>query len=117
ALGGLLAERARDVRDVRDRIVATLLGLPVPGVPDPGHPFVLVADDLAPADTAQLDPERVLAVVTRGGGPTSHTAILARALGIPAVVAVEGALALRDGETVLVDGGLGTVERDPSEHD
>ncbi|MET3974091.1 phosphoenolpyruvate--protein phosphotransferase [Cellulosimicrobium sp. 4261] len=117
ALGGLLAERARDVRDVRDRIVATLLGLPVPGVPDPGHPFVLVADDLAPADTAQLDPGRVLAVVTRGGGPTSHTAILARALGIPAVVAVEDALALRDGETVLVDGGLGTVERDPSDHD
>ncbi|NDO89343.1 phosphoenolpyruvate--protein phosphotransferase [Cellulosimicrobium composti] len=117
ALGGLMAERARDVRDVRDRIVATLLGLPAPGVPDPGHGFVLVADDLAPADTAQLDPAHVLAVVTRGGGPTSHTAILARALGIPAVVAVEGALALRDGETVLVDGGRGTVERDPSPAD
>lgn len=117
ALGGLMAERARDVRDVRDRIVATLLGLPAPGVPDPGHAFVLVADDLAPADTAQLDPERVLAVVTRGGGPTSHTAILARALGIPAVVAVEDALTLHDGETVLVDGGLGTVERDPCAED
>ena len=117
ALGGLMAERARDVRDVRDRIVATMLGLPAPGVPDPGHGFVLVADDLAPADTAQLDPAHVLAVVTRGGGPTSHTAILARALGIPAVVAVEGALALRDGETVLVDGGRGTVERDPSPAD
>ncbi len=117
ALGGLMAERARDVRDVRDRIVAILLGLPAPGVPDPGHPFVLVADDLAPADTAQLDPERVLAVVTRGGGPTSHTAILARALGVPAVVAVEDALDLRDGETVLVDGGQGTVERDPSPAD
>ncbi|MCB7135002.1 phosphoenolpyruvate--protein phosphotransferase [Cellulosimicrobium marinum] len=113
-LGGLMAERARDVRDVRDRIVATLLGLPAPGVPDPGHDVVLVADDLAPADTAQLDPTRVLAVVTRGGGPTSHTAILARALGIPAVVAVEDALALRDGETVLVDGGTGVVERDPA---
>ncbi|WP_087472698.1 phosphoenolpyruvate--protein phosphotransferase [Cellulosimicrobium cellulans] len=117
ALGGLMAERARDVRDVRDRIVATLLGLPAPGVPDPGFAFVLVADDLAPADTAQLDPERVLAVVTRGGGPTSHTAILARALGIPAVVAVEDALTLHDGATVLVDGGLGTVERDPSDAD
>ncbi|WP_454041898.1 phosphoenolpyruvate--protein phosphotransferase [Cellulosimicrobium sp. Marseille-Q8652] len=114
AVGGLLGERARDVRDVRDRIVATLLGLPVPGVPDPGHAVVLVADDLAPADTAQLDPERVLAVVTHGGGPTSHTAILARALGIPAVVAVDGALDLRDGETVVVDGAAGTVERDPS---
>jgi len=111
AVGGLLGERARDVRDVRDRIVATLLGLPVPGVPDPGRPFVLVADDLAPADTAQLDPDRVLAVVTRGGGPTSHTAILARALGIPAVVAAEGATGLADGEVVVVDGALGVVER------
>ncbi|MBD5785839.1 phosphoenolpyruvate--protein phosphotransferase [Cellulosimicrobium terreum] len=117
ALGGLMAERARDVRDVRDRIVATLLGLPAPGVPDPGHAFVLVADDLAPADTAQLDPDRVLAVVTRGGGPTSHTAILARSLGIPAVVALEDAGTLVDGETVLVDGSLGTVVRDPSPDD
>ena len=64
------------------------LGLPMPGVPDPGHPFVLVADDLAPADTASLDPPTVLALVTEEGGPTSHTAILARALGLPAVVAL-----------------------------
>ena len=58
----------------------------MPGVPDPGHPFVLVADDLAPADTATLDPGSVLALVTERGGPTSHTAILARSLGLPAVV-------------------------------
>ncbi|AEG43081.1 phosphoenolpyruvate--protein phosphotransferase [Isoptericola variabilis] len=112
-LGPPLAERARDVRDVRDRIVAELTGARPPGVPEPGHPFVLVAEDLAPADTATLDPETVLGIVTSGGGPTSHTAILARSLGIPAVVAVAGAGDLRDGETVLLDGGSGSVVRDP----
>jgi len=114
ALGGAMAERAHDVRDVRDRIVAQLWGRRAPGIPDPGHPFVLVAADLAPADTATLDPAQCLALVTEGGGPTSHTAILARALGIPAVVAAAGALELADGETVLVDGGRGIVERDPA---
>lgn len=114
ALGGMFADRARDVQDVRDRIIAELLGLRPPGVPDPGEPFVLVARDLAPADTARLDPARVLAIVTAGGGPTAHTAILARALGIPCVVAVAGALDIADGETVLVDGSTGDVVRHPS---
>src|SRR5439155_18358392 len=82
-LGGYFAERAADLDDIRDRAVAHLLGLPMPGVPDPGEPFVLVAEDLAPADTARLDPAKVLALVTRRGGPTSHTAILARSLGLP----------------------------------
>lgn len=114
SLGGVMAERADDVRDVRERIVAELTGQQPPGVPDLEQPFVLVAADLAPADTATLDPARVLAIVTSGGGPTSHTAILARSLGIPAVVAVRGALDLVDGEVVLVDGRQGTVERAPS---
>ncbi|GAA1862767.1 phosphoenolpyruvate--protein phosphotransferase [Myceligenerans crystallogenes] len=109
ALGNPMAERARDVRDVRDRIVAALTGATPPGVPDPGHPFVLVAADLAPADTATLDPATVLAVVTTQGGPTSHMAIIARALGIPAVVALGGAAGLSAGETVLVDGTDGEV--------
>ncbi|HWJ86417.1 MAG TPA: phosphoenolpyruvate--protein phosphotransferase [Cellulomonas sp.] len=113
ALGDLFADRVTDVQDVRDRIVAELLGTRPPGVPDPGSPFVLVARDLAPADTARLDPERVLAVVTSGGGPTAHTAILARALGIPCVVAAPGADEILDGETVLVDGSLGEVVRHP----
>jgi len=114
-LGPPLSERARDVRDVRDRIVAELTGVRPPGVPAPGYPFVLVAHDVAPADTATLDPANVLAIVTSGGGPTSHTAILARALGIPAVVAVSGADAIEDGETIVVDGGAGTVVRDPDD--
>jgi phosphotransferase system enzyme I (PtsI) len=115
AAGGYLAERVADLDDLRDRAVATLLGLPMPGVPDPGHPFVLVAGDLAPADTATLDPEQVLAIVTERGGPTSHTAILAKQLGIPAVTACAGAAGLEDGGRVLVDGAGGRVVADPSE--
>ncbi|MEV6824663.1 putative PEP-binding protein [Amycolatopsis sp. NPDC051102] len=108
AAGGYLAERARDVADVRDRIAAALLGVTPPGVPELTSPSVLVARDLAPADTAGLDPELVLALVTEEGGPTSHTAILARALGIPAVVACAGVLEL-DSPGLAVDGAAGTV--------
>ncbi|MFD5246733.1 phosphoenolpyruvate--protein phosphotransferase [Amycolatopsis sp. NPDC058340] len=108
ASGGYLAERVRDIADVRDRIVAALLGVDPPGIPELTSPSVLVARDLAPADTAGLDPDLVLALVTEEGGPTSHTAILARALGIPAVVACAGVLAL-DGPGLAVDGDSGTV--------
>ncbi|GII59589.1 phosphoenolpyruvate--protein phosphotransferase [Planotetraspora thailandica] len=109
AAGGYIAERAADLDDVRNRAVAAVLGLPMPGVPSPGHAFVLFAEDLAPADTVNLDPGTVLALVTEKGGPTSHTAILARALGLPAVVACAGATAVADGSWVSVDGGAGEV--------
>lgn len=109
-MGGYMAERARDIHDVRDRIVAELLGLPAPGVADLDAPCVLVAADLAPADTAGLRPGIALALVTEQGGPTSHTAILARSLGIPAVVGCAGATALAEGSAVVVDGGTGVVE-------
>ncbi|WP_309109978.1 phosphoenolpyruvate--protein phosphotransferase [Saccharothrix sp.] len=109
AAGGYMAERARDVQDVRDRLVAELLGVAPPGVPDLASPSVLVARDLAPADTAGLDPTKVLALVTEEGGPTSHTAILARSLGIPAVVACRGILA-SDAAALLVDGDTGAVQ-------
>src|SRR5688500_688231 len=108
-LGGYMAERVGDLDDVRDRTVARLLGVPIPGVPERDAPFVLVADDLAPADTVTLTPEQVLALVTVRGGPTSHTAILARSLGIPAIVACADAASLREGELVEVDGGTGRV--------
>ncbi len=108
--GGYLAERVADLDDLRDRAVAVLLGLPMPGVPQPGHPYILVARDLAPADTADLDPSLVLALVTEVGGPTSHTAILARALGLPAVVACRGILDISERATVQVDGRTGLVE-------
>ena len=93
--------------------VARIVGAPEPGVTDPGTPSVVVADDLAPADTAGLDPRTVLALVTERGGPTSHTAIIARQLGIPCVVACEGAETLPDGALVLVDGATGAVVLDP----
>ena len=112
-VGGLMAERTTDLRDIRNRIVAELLGLPEPGVPMPTSPVVLCADDLAPADTAGLDPELVRALVTRLGGPTSHTAIIARQLGIPCVVAVADLANVREGVPVLVDGTSGIVELEP----
>lgn len=113
SLGGYMAERARDVQDVRDRIVAVLTGRPAPGVPARDEPFVLAAIDLAPADTATLNPELCVGLVTAQGGPTSHTAILAKALGLPAVVAAPDVLDIPEGSTVLVDGSAGVVGVDP----
>jgi len=116
ALGGYFAERTRDIADVRDRLVAELTGRPAPGVPAHDTPFVLVAADLAPALVATLDTARVLAIVTGTGGPTSHTAILARARGIPTVVAARGAESVVHAEgLVLVDGSAGTVTVDPTD--
>ena len=117
SLGGYMAERTRDVQDVRDRIVAVLTESPMPGIPRLPEPFVLVAADLAPADTALLDPEKVIAFITSEGGPTSHTAILARALGMPAIVGTgeEVTDALAEGDIVLVDGTKGTITINPSE--
>ncbi|GAA1416088.1 phosphoenolpyruvate-protein phosphotransferase [Glutamicibacter uratoxydans] len=113
ALGGYMAERAADVLDVRSRIVAALRGVQAPGIPDSDEPFVLAAVDLAPADTATLDPAKVLALVTSDGGPQSHTAIIARSLGLPAVVAAAQSTALADGQLVYVDGVAGTVTTNP----
>jgi phosphotransferase system enzyme I (PtsI) len=113
--GEYMAARVADLDDLRARTVARLLGVPVPGVPDPGHPFVLVARDLAPADTAVLDATKVLGFVTEEGGPTSHTAILAKSIGVPAVVGCAGATRLADGANVIVDGGTGEVRVDPTE--
>ncbi|WP_036517668.1 phosphoenolpyruvate--protein phosphotransferase [Nocardioides sp. J54] len=112
-MGGLMAERVTDLRDIRSRVVARLVGEPEPGVTLPDGPVVLVATDLAPADTAGLDPALVLALVTERGGPTSHTAIIARQLGIPCVVGATGVVAAASGHTLLVDGAAGTVEVDP----
>lgn len=108
-LGGLMAERVTDLLDVRDRVVAELLGAPEPGIPTPTVPSVLLARDLAPADTAVLDPALVLGIATTLGGPTSHTAIIARQLGIACVVGVAGLDEVGLGTRVLVDGGAGRV--------
>ncbi|MFH8491612.1 phosphoenolpyruvate--protein phosphotransferase [Streptomyces longisporoflavus] len=112
--GEYMAGRVADLDDVRNRIVARLLGVPMPGVPDSDEPYVLIARDLAPADTALLDPALVLGFVTEEGGPTSHSAILARALGVPAIVALPGAGELAEGTVVAVDGSTGEIFVEPS---
>lgn len=113
-LGGLYAERTTDLRDIRDRLIAELRGEPTPGVPEPTSPVVLVAEDLAPADTAGLDPELTVALVTEAGGKTSHTAIIARQLGIPCIVGTGKAIRrIKNDTLVLVDGGAGTVVPNP----
>ncbi|MGZ5398896.1 MAG: phosphoenolpyruvate--protein phosphotransferase [Nocardioides sp.] len=112
-MGGLMAERVTDLRDIERRMVARIVGEPEPGVPVPDQPCVLVAADLAPADTAGLDPAVVVALVTERGGPTSHTAIIARQLGIPCVVGTSGALDVPAGTPLLVDGTTGVIELDP----
>ncbi|RFA07328.1 phosphoenolpyruvate--protein phosphotransferase [Subtercola boreus] len=115
SMGGYMAERATDLNDVSQRVVANLRGVPAPGIPDPDFAFVLVASDLAPADTALLDLDKVLALVTSEGGPTSHTAILARDKAIVAVVGAAGALELTDGQTVIVDASTGSITASPSD--
>lgn len=108
ALGNpVLAARATDLRDVGRRVLARL-------APDldtttastlPDGPVVLVADDLTPSDTAGLDTARIVALATASGGPTSHTAILARTLGLPAIVAAgEAVLDLTEGTEAILDG-------------
>lgn len=114
-LGGLMAERVTDLRDIGNRVIAELNGLPEPGVPLPEEPSILCAEDLAPADTAGLDPTLVIALATTLGGPTSHTAIIARQLGIPCVVAVSGLDEVPAGAMVLVDGTQGTVTVTPDQ--
>ena len=112
--GGYMAERAGDLGDVANRVIARIMGVSAPGVPQSTTPFVLVARDLAPADTALLDFDIVQALVTTDGGPTSHTAILAREKGLPAIVGVHGAEILVDGDTVLVDARQGELVVHPS---
>ncbi|RYJ06418.1 MAG: phosphoenolpyruvate--protein phosphotransferase, partial [Actinomycetales bacterium] len=112
--GGLMAERVTDLLDVRDRVVAELLGVPEPGIPQPDEPSVLFADDLAPADTAGLDPRRVVAIAIARGGSTSHTAIIARQLGIPCVVGVSDLPWTDPPAAALVDGSSGEVVLDPA---
>lgn len=114
AMGGYMAERVTDLRDVRDRTIARLLGVPEPGVPDFEIPSVLTALDLAPAETATLTPDRVLGIITEQGGPTSHTAILAAQLGIPAIVQAPSVAGVPAGTVVALDGGVGEIIVEPT---
>lgn len=115
AAGGVMAERVGDLDDLCQRTIAAFLGEKPPGIPYPGHRFILAARDLAPADTATLDRSQVMAIVTESGGPTSHTAILARALGVPAVVGCHAITDTPEGTLIGVDGVSGEVTIDVPE--
>ena len=112
-----LSERAADIRDVAQRVLANLMGQALcTGLADLTEPCVVVAHDLTPSDTAMMDPAMVLGFATEVGSRTSHTAILARSLRIPAVLGLGDAISeLHTGESVLLDGFNGFVVIDPSE--
>ena len=114
----VLAGRAMDLRDVGRRVLKHLAGTVSDEPFVPTEPVILVAEDLTPSDTATLDPALILGLCTAGGGPTSHSAIIARSLGIPAVVAAgPGVLEIADGTTAIIDGDAGTLYLDPSQED
>lgn len=108
---GRLAERAADLVGVRDRAIAELSGRQWPGPPAADHRYVLIADDLTPADAAELDGGSCAAIVTLHGGQKSHTTIIARRLGIPSVSNAQLPGGLTDGDVVRVDGAAQTVTR------
>jgi phosphotransferase system enzyme I (PtsI) len=112
-----LSERAADVRDVTQRVLANLMGRPTcAGLGDLAEPCIVVAHDLTPSDTAMMDSAKVLGFVTEVGSRTSHTAILARSLRIPAVLGLGGMIGeLRSGQSVLIDGFNGFVVIEPSD--
>lgn len=105
--------RAADILDVGRRVLGQLVGVTEPAL-DLDEPAILVAADLSPSDTAQLDPEKVIGLCTELGGATSHSAILARALGIPAVVGLDGALRrVAEAQVIALDGQTGRLWLDP----
>jgi len=110
----LLAERAADLRDVGRRVLACLTGVEAEQAPD--EPYILVMDEVAPSDVATLNCQRVAGILTAGGGATSHSAIIARALGIPAIVgAGPGVLGLAPNTQLLLDGERGELLVAPSD--
>ncbi len=109
-----LAERSKDLRDVGQRLLRNLMATPYRALTDLPEGTVVVADELTPADTALLDPRRVAGFVTASGGAQDHTSILARSLGLPAVVATSELLDhVKSGDLVIVDGGTGKVVVNP----
>ncbi|MEM7119261.1 MAG: phosphoenolpyruvate--protein phosphotransferase [Chloroflexota bacterium] len=112
----LLAERATDLHDVGRRVLQILAGEKEKGIQFPDHPVILIAHDLTPSDTANLDKDKVLGFCTEVGGATAHAAIIARALGLPAVVgAGERVMNLAAETAVILDGTLGTLTVKPDE--
>lgn len=109
-----MRERAADITDISRRVLRNLTGGAAIDWGAVAEPVIVVAHDLTPSDTAQLDPKLVLGFAAEAGGRTSHSAILARTLGIPAVVGLQGLLSeIKDGQLVIVDGDTGNIVVDP----
>ena len=111
--GGFAAERTADLRDIRDRIARRLQGIDEPSLPKLTSSSILVADELAPADIAAIDPNSIGAIATIRGGLTGHIAIVARQLGIPYVTGVMDLTVLSEGTSALLDGVRGLVIANP----
>ncbi len=111
-----IKERLQDIESVFSKVQRGLMGKPVTDLGKIEEPVILVSRDLSPADTVQLDPEKIMAFVTEMGSKTSHTAILARSIGVPAVVGLENITSLVMSGTILaVDGISGEVVVDPND--
>ncbi|WP_217950850.1 phosphoenolpyruvate--protein phosphotransferase [Granulicatella adiacens] len=111
-----MQERAADIRDVSKRVLAHLLGVKIPSPATIKDEVIIVAADLTPSDTAQLNRQYVKAFVTDIGGRTSHSAIMARSLEIPAIVGTKEVTSIaKDGDIIIVDGLSGDVFLNPSE--
>ncbi len=113
----LFAARALDVKDVGRRVLRILLGLPDTALSAVTEPSIIVAEDLTPSDTASLDPKLTLGFITAQGGLTSHSAILARTLGLPAIVGIGNDLLshVSSGMFILMDGRTGETILEPDE--
>ncbi|MDR1832707.1 MAG: phosphoenolpyruvate--protein phosphotransferase [Fusobacteriaceae bacterium] len=111
----LTMQRAADVRDLRDGILRMLLAIPEPDIAGAPKGTILVAPEITPSMTGEIRKENIEAVISQSGGYTSHAAILARAMGIPAVMSVPGiANLVKDGDLILADGSSGTVLVNPT---
>lgn len=111
-----MRERAADIKDVTDRVLAHLLGVPLPNPALIDEEVILIAEDLTPSDTAQLDRTFIKGFATSKGGRTSHSAIMARSLEIPAVVGASEIISSIDhGDIVIVDGNDGHVIANPTD--
>lgn len=107
--------RAQDIRDIGRRILCCLAGINSNEINMPDRPVIILAEDLTPSDTMQFERDRILGLCTSRGGPTSHTAILARSLGIPAVVNLSLQLSnIHEFEQVILDGNEGILWVDPT---
>ncbi|KQO04592.1 phosphoenolpyruvate--protein phosphotransferase [Paenibacillus sp. Leaf72] len=112
-----MKERALDIKDVGNRLLKHLLGVPEIKLPSNTKPFILVAKELSPSQLAHINPQNVLGIVTLAGSTTSHSAIMARALGVPLVVGVEAKLEepIQTGQMIVLDGGDGVMYVQPEQ--